>query len=534
MIPLSLKVIDRLGSGAFGEVWSAEDENKRLFAVKFFGGATSDASQRSALAHANALIRVRHPGVVRVHAITPVEHPDAGIQLALVMEYITGTTLNKLHEPISTERAMAAIHMIAGGLQAIHDEGLVHGDLHSGNVFITPSGARLIDLFHAYTQAGEEPAKRSATRLQDTKDFASIAEGISRLVPDFSELQIAQTLEVARAQHVDSPALVAQAFSTLAPMAFNVASSVAEAATQPRRPLPHDAETFFLLISKLDRWGVSHITRVVAHGRTIGAYSGVLLATRSDLFRLRHCTREVELLGEDYAVEMGDEPPDSAYKLTPIRDAVLEGCETGVTLPVASSDPSPRSRPGLWQLSRLIGIQGLIGQYLFIEQSDWQYAGGAHPDVTCRFSVLDIERGIHLHHVHAEQERHTAIAREGRIAAETFRALRDDELLQISDEIEIYLSSVCPAVRFDRLVKVGVNLVFSTYAAFVNSDNRWSSYTISEEVPAKGLPAMLSEFSEVPLELLEPLQAAPGTVVGFSSINRSHKAFRQLERILAE
>lgn len=95
MIPLDLEVLDPLGRGSAGEVWSAQDASGRLFAVKFFSGATSELVQREVLAHANALIRVRHPGVVRVHAISNVEHPSRGTELALIMEYVKGTPLNQ-------------------------------------------------------------------------------------------------------------------------------------------------------------------------------------------------------------------------------------------------------------------------------------------------------------------------------------------------------------------------------------------------------------------------------------------------------
>ncbi len=83
---------------------------------------------------------VGHPNVCRVHDLAP--SPYGPI---LVMEHITGQTL---HTHIRRKKAQGGYtadefrhiaHDVASGVAAIHQQGLVHGDLKPGNVMVTTS-----------------------------------------------------------------------------------------------------------------------------------------------------------------------------------------------------------------------------------------------------------------------------------------------------------------------------------------------------------------------------------------------------------
>src|SRR5579871_1317717 len=67
-----LTLLDRLGAGAFGEVWKARDEElNRLVAVKIphAGYLTDSSNQDRFLREARSAAVLRHPGIVPVHEV---------------------------------------------------------------------------------------------------------------------------------------------------------------------------------------------------------------------------------------------------------------------------------------------------------------------------------------------------------------------------------------------------------------------------------------------------------------------------------
>lgn len=89
---MQLTLHDKLGDGAFADVWRATDQLDRDVAVKIVRPA--NAGVADALAHAKALARASHPNVVAVLTLEQVEDPDgAGKVDCVVMELIRGKTL---------------------------------------------------------------------------------------------------------------------------------------------------------------------------------------------------------------------------------------------------------------------------------------------------------------------------------------------------------------------------------------------------------------------------------------------------------
>ncbi len=160
-----------IGAGGMGEVYRAFDDRlEREVALKFLSAAVlaDEQARRSIREEALALSRLNHP-----HICTVFEIGETGGQTYIAMEYVEGRTLIDLvrHEgglPIEAAGLYAA--QIAGALAHAHERGVLHRDLKSSNVIITPDGrAKVLDFglamrvresvadesTHTMTQAGQ-------------------------------------------------------------------------------------------------------------------------------------------------------------------------------------------------------------------------------------------------------------------------------------------------------------------------------------------------------------------------------------------
>src|ERR1700733_12359627 len=129
-----------LGKGGMGEVFLAYDRTtQQPVALKIVREEARMPGDDEALRQELLLARsVGHPNVCRVHDLA--SSPYGPI---LVMEHITGQTL---HTHIRRKKAQGGYTAdefrriasdVTAGVAAIHQQGLVHGDLKPGNVMVT-------------------------------------------------------------------------------------------------------------------------------------------------------------------------------------------------------------------------------------------------------------------------------------------------------------------------------------------------------------------------------------------------------------
>ena len=128
-----------------------------------------------------ALRELRHRGIVRVRALLPL----GGGRLAVVTDLIDGADLAVVlgaRGSLESGESAALLDGVGSALAALHDEGLVHGDVSAANVMITSSGAPvLIDLLGGIMEMGtqgtaapERLAGAAATPASDVYSLAAL------------------------------------------------------------------------------------------------------------------------------------------------------------------------------------------------------------------------------------------------------------------------------------------------------------------------------------------------------------------------
>lgn len=199
---MKLDLFEKLGDGAFGDVWRARDELDREVAVKIIRPANLGVAD--ALAHAKALARATHPNVVAVLTLEKTEEPETGeVVDCVVMELVDGVTLAEYlaTRKLSLDEVVSIGSSIIDGVAHIHAQGMAHGDLHPENVMVAGSTAKIIDILYLSSLAALSSEKR-AVRLK--RDVLSLRLLLQELIAN-SELDAAEATEFNNILEVNAP-----------------------------------------------------------------------------------------------------------------------------------------------------------------------------------------------------------------------------------------------------------------------------------------------------------------------------------------
>jgi len=150
-------VIDRIGAGAMGVVYTAYDPRlDRRIALKVMharGGAQADVVTR-VLREAQALAKLSHPNVVAVYDANVV-----GDAVYLTMELICGVSLTRWlkQAPRGVAEVLRVFIEAGRGLAGAHAAGLIHRDFKPDNVLVGDDGrVRVVDFGIARGADGPE------------------------------------------------------------------------------------------------------------------------------------------------------------------------------------------------------------------------------------------------------------------------------------------------------------------------------------------------------------------------------------------
>lgn len=139
------EIIGALGAGGMGEVYSATDTRlDRAVAIKVLPEALkTDADRRQRFdREARTIAALNHPHICTLH---DVGH-EAGTDF-LVLEHLVGESLQERLSkgPLPLDQSLAVAVQMADALDKAHRQGILHRDLKPGNIFLTRSGAKLLD-----------------------------------------------------------------------------------------------------------------------------------------------------------------------------------------------------------------------------------------------------------------------------------------------------------------------------------------------------------------------------------------------------
>jgi serine/threonine protein kinase len=179
------KIIEKIGSGAMGEVFRARDERLgRDVALKLIRPASSanpDHVRRFEL-EARAAAALNHPNIVAIY--------DVGVNDGspyIVCELLEGQTLRQLLADGALPARLAVDYslQIVQGLIAAHDRRIVHRDLKPENLFVTGEGrVKILDFGVAKLQSAPEETERSVEQLTTVTKSGSVIGTVAYMAPE--------------------------------------------------------------------------------------------------------------------------------------------------------------------------------------------------------------------------------------------------------------------------------------------------------------------------------------------------------------
>jgi len=158
------KILEKLGEGGMGVVYKAQDTKlDRLVALKFLPPhLTSEFEEKERFIHeAKAASALNHTNITTIYEIDEFEG-----QMFIVMEYVEGRTLKQVieKEALSIKKVLDIGIQICEGLAMAHEKGIVHRDIKSDNIMLTPRGqVKIMDFGLAKLKGATKLTKTRST-----------------------------------------------------------------------------------------------------------------------------------------------------------------------------------------------------------------------------------------------------------------------------------------------------------------------------------------------------------------------------------
>jgi len=161
------KILEKLGEGGMGIVYKANDTKlDRAVAIKFLPRhiAKNEEDRKRFEIEAKAAAALNQPNIATIYTVE-----EAAAETFIVMEYIEGQELKEVVESglpdlLEIREILDYATQIAQGIQAAHEKGVIHRDIKSANIMITPKGqAKIMDFGLAKVHGGTPLTKEHST-----------------------------------------------------------------------------------------------------------------------------------------------------------------------------------------------------------------------------------------------------------------------------------------------------------------------------------------------------------------------------------
>ena len=229
------RIESQLGAGGMGVVYLAHDLTlERRVAVKVLGERllSEPTARERFLREAKTASALNHPHVCTVHEVGE----DNG-QAYIVMEYVEGRPLSEaLAGGLLPDAVVRYGIQIADALAHAHDRGIVHRDLKTHNVIVTPEGrAKVLDFGLAKRLPTEELTEQPTRSADSLTEAGQIVGTLHYLSPEVLRGRAADMRTDVWALGVLLYELATGDRPFQGQTKFEVTSAILE---QPPRPLP--------------------------------------------------------------------------------------------------------------------------------------------------------------------------------------------------------------------------------------------------------------------------------------------------------
>ena len=178
------RILEEIGRGGMGVVYKAEDTQlKRTAALKFLSpDSTAIPSREKRFAQeAQTASALNHPNICTIYEVGEAEGNSY-----IAMEYVDGRPLDRMIPPggLSPENVLRFGSQIVEAFEHAHEKGVIHRDLKSANVVITPAGrVKVLDFGLAKRLITEELGEATRSQLSLTEEGV-IAGTLPYLAPE--------------------------------------------------------------------------------------------------------------------------------------------------------------------------------------------------------------------------------------------------------------------------------------------------------------------------------------------------------------
>lgn len=255
-----------------------------------------------------------------------------------------------------------------------------------------------------------------------------------------------------------------------------------------------------MLVWARDNQGLAWTYQVQPDGRDDARLEGVHIATKRGQWTWVTKTLDVET--EPCDLSLGNRHPAQGGTVTRAsvvgsgdREQVIVDPETGCDSEHCPNEVRHEARP-----------IASLGPYLFVEQSTYAYACGAHGFTTASFVIWDLDKGRSVDLVAQLPNRNALLADAARLLAE------DSADHPVFGDGKAEITQVLPTLD-PTSGKVGFQAQLTVPTCYACSDGLWSSYTRSVRVKAPA-PTDLASFGEVPSQVSVFLSRHPGLTLG--------------------